>query len=345
MISKVAEDLLKGSEVFDMHLETSIPMRLYNYDINKRHASEAFPFFGRLFGHADIPRIISGGLTGAMWSVATNVLRVHARNRLQTTEKNLTSLADTLDRSVLTKTVTSWQEYLDARQSGKHAALVSIQGGYALSAYPDLERSYKDFANGKLMRVTVVHASSAVFGEASFPSLRQKITGETGLTPRALQFIRALNRDRIFVDFSHMSERSFWQAIGIHDKTQPPLVTHTSSTEAHAHWRGIDDRAVKAIADRGGVVGVIWAEEYLGYNRDPKAVLYHMDQVIRAGGEDVLAIGSDLDGFITPPRGLRSVDTAYLHITDLMLRHGYSETRVQKILGLNFLDTFKRLRP
>ena len=72
-VSLEAVQLLRASEVIDLHLETYIPPRLWGYDLHKDHLGR-FPW-GYFFGHLDLPRVHSGGLTGAMWSIATNITR------------------------------------------------------------------------------------------------------------------------------------------------------------------------------------------------------------------------------------------------------------------------------
>lgn len=67
-----------------------------------------------------------------------------------------------------------------------------------------------------------------------------------------------------------------------------------------------------------------------------------VDRAIQLIGEDHVSLGSDFDGGPPPPRGLRDVRDLAL-ITDAMLRRGYSEQRIQKFLGGNLLNVFRRI--
>src|SRR4029077_3161966 len=87
------------------------------------------------------------------------------------------------------------------------------------------------------------------------------------------------------------------------------------------------------LAERGGIVGVIFVAPYLG---GPfctlESVVDHIEHVARVRGEDSVALGSDFDGFMTLPRGLR--DAADLpRLTELLWRRGWREPRLAKLLG------------
>ena len=74
-------------------------------------------------------------------------------------------------------------------------------------------------------------------------------------------------------------------------------------------------------------------------------IVEHLEHVLRVAGEDVPAIGSDFDGMITPPPDVASADTAYVRLVQRMLDRRWSEARIQKVLGGNFLRALGMLRP
>jgi membrane dipeptidase len=159
--------------------------------------------------------------------------------------------------------------------------------------------------------------------------------------------VRALNEERVFVDLAHIHPDGFWDAVEVHDKTQPLIATHTGVLGVTRHWRNLDDRQIKAIADTGGTVGIIYAANFLetkGGPRDAQMVVEHMRHVVDLVGEDFVSVGTDYDGMITPPVDLRSGDS-YPRLAQAMLDRGWSGARIQKILGGNFLRAFGMLRP
>lgn len=334
-VSREAIELAWSSEIVDLHVESFIPARLYRYDLLRRH-SYLFPLMGRLFGHLDVPRALGGGLTGAMWSISTNVTRRAAR-RTDVFAQNVDALRATLERSPDIAIVRTHGDYVAARESGKHAALLAVQGGNAFES-----RSFEN-PGGLVTRVTVVHLSSSVFGTTSSPA---RGSADPGLTDRGRDFVRWLDAERIFVDLAHASPRSFWDAVEVHDRSRPLIVTHTGISEVHRMWRNIDREQVRAVADTGGVVAIIFHGAFLGPKvRDGRAVIDHVEAAIAAGGEDCVALGSDYDGFIVPPADLRDAGTGFYRLTEYMLERGWKDTRIRKVLGENFVQSFARLRP
>ena len=199
--------------------------------------------------------------------------------------------------------------------------------------------------DGLLTRVTVLHLTNSSLGVTSSPFSR--LRRRRGLTGRGRTLVERLNEERIFVDLAHVHPDGFWDAVDVHDRQQPLLATHTGVSGVAPHWRNLDDRQLVAIADTGGVVGIIFSAFFLKGPRGQAGahtVVEHMRHVVDTVGEDFVAIGSDYDGAIVPPPDLQSGDR-YACVVQAMLDRGWTETRIRKILGLNFLRAFEQLRP
>lgn len=335
-VPREAVELTWACEVFDLHLESFIPPRLWGYDLLRRNRA---PLGGWFFGHLDVPRALDGGLTGAMWSIATNIAR-GARSRADVLDRNARALQETLERSGRIEVVRNHAEYVAARARGMHAALICVQGGNAIEGAED---RLATIGGGTLTRVTLVHLSNSIYGDTSSPL---RVRGDRGLTTEGRELVRRLNEARIFVDLAHVSPKGFWDAVEAHDRTQPLIDTHTGVSAVHSMWRNIDDRQVRAIADTGGVIGVIFQGSFLGHDvRDGRAVIDHLEAVINAGGEASAALGSDYDGAIIPPPDLRDASTAYYRLVGYMLERKWTEERIRRVLGANFLASWARLRP
>lgn len=336
-VPREAVELAWSCDVVDLHLESFIPPRLWGYDLLRRNRTL---LRGLFFGHCDVPRAIEGGLTGAMWSIATNVAR-GSRSRAEVLERNVRALRDTLEGSGRVAIARTHGEYVAARARGLHAALISVQGGNALEGAED--RVATIGGERAITRVTVVHLTSSRYGDTSSPL---RLRADRGLTDAGREVVRRLNEARVFVDLAHVSEKGFWDAVEVHDRTQPLIDTHTGASAVHPLWRNLDDRQIRAIADTGGVVGVIFQASFLGPRaRDGRAVIDHLEAVIRAGGESCAALGSDYDGMIVPPPDLRDAATAYYRLVAYMLERGWREARIRGVLGANFLRAFAALRP
>lgn len=339
-VSEAAVELTRRCEVVDLHLDTFIPMRLFGYDPMRRHGQGILR--GRHFGHMDLPRMQDAGLSGGMWSITTNPLRT-AAGRWRAFTENVARLVEVVEASDgALALVRSHAEYRAARARGAHAIMLSVQGGNAFDGAPN---GPADAPERLLTRVTLVHLTNSRLGAASTPVsyLRRR----RGLSEAGRRLVTQLNEERIFVDLAHVHPDGFWDAVEAHDKSQPLIDTHTGVSGVTPHWRNLDDRQLKAIADTGGVVGIIYSVHFLKGahgHRDGQMILEHMQHVIDVVGEDFVAIGSDYDGAIIPPPDLRSGDS-YPKMVQYMLQRGWSEARIQKVLGENFLRAFALLRP
>ena len=341
-VTEHAVALCHDAELVDLHLDSFIPPRLYGYDLFKRHERTIVPG-GRFFGHLDVPRMLEGGLSAGMWSITTNPFRPKG-GRLRVFEKNLARFRDLVERSegrmAFARDV---REYREVRARGAHAVLLAVQGGNAFEAAPDQGPAV--VPDRLLTRVTVVHLTNACYGASSAPVSR--LRSARGLTDLGRTFVQQLDAERVFVDLAHIHPDGFWDAVEVHDPSRPLIVTHSGVDGVKPHWRNLDDRQIRAVADSGGVVGVMFHRGFLcrpGGPKDGRAVVEHLDHLIDVGGEGCVAIGTDFDGAVNPPTDLRSAD-AYPRLVQHMLDAGWSDDRVRKCLGENFLRSWAALRP
>jgi len=337
-VSREAVELHLASDVLDLHLDSFIWTRVFGYDLRRRHRGG--PFGRHFLGQVDFPRAREAGLTGGTWVVTTNPFRPRS-GRPATFAKNLDRLrglfATVSDDFVLVRNAA---EYRAARAAGKHGAFVGIQGGNALDD-PDLH-ALDRIPDDLVLRITLVHLSSSTLGVTSSPAAGSR--RHEGLSNLGRDYVRRLNEKKIFLDLAHINRAGFFDALDVHDRSQPVLVTHTGVSGVHRHWRNLDDAQLRAVADLGGTIGVMYQESFLG--RPPctaDTVVDHLAHIVETVGEDHASLGSDWDGAISPPRDLASC-TELPRLTDRMLARGWSPDRVQKILGGNFLRTVAALR-
>lgn len=327
--SERACELLRSSDFVDAHCDLYIPVRLYGYRPRIRHRVRSRSKL--FFGHTDLPRLREAGYTGVVLDVATQPFR-RAAGRLEATARNVQRIVDDVaamgDDFVL---AANRDDYARARESDRTAVWLGIQGGHAMSA--DLGA----FLNGwgrHLHRVTLVHLTPSAVGGTSSPIARDR-----GLTEHGRAFVQACDRANVLVDLAHAGKRTFWDALEAHPGKHPPIVSHTGIAGVHPHWRNLDDRQIDAIAERAGVIGIIFHSHFLGKGmlgcRRSK-ILDHVEYVIDRVGDAHVALGTDYDGMIVPPRDLPDVCAQPLLVDD-MLDRGWSEERVRRILGLNYL--------
>jgi len=335
-LSNEAVDIYRHSDVVDLHVDTFIWTRIFGYDLLKKHGRGLFG--ARFYGQADLPRLREAGVGGAIWSITTNPLR-RASRRAAVFRRNLERLRAILGSSDEVALCRTAADYRAARAAGKHGAFIGVQGGNALDEAGALD----SFDASQLIKVTVVHLSNSALGVTSAPRLRG---GDAGLSDRGREFVRALNGKRIFVDLAHVNRQGFFDAVEVHDRSQPLLVSHTGVTGVTPHWRNIDDEQLRAVADTGGVVGVMYQSSFLGepyWGGRAEAIVDHLQHIVDVVGEDHAALGSDWDGAIVTPRDLATcLELPWL--CELMLRRKWSPQRIGKILGGNFVRALEALR-
>ena len=96
-------------------------------------------------------------------------------------------------------------------------------------------------------------------------------------------------------------------------------------------WRNLTDETIKAVADRGGVVGVIFAPQFIG-GKTLAHVAKHIEHAVNVMGEDGVALGSDFDGMIPLPQGMRDVRDLP-KLTQVLVDRGLPVRVVEKVLG------------
>ena len=339
-ISSEAIELHLASDVLDLHVDSFIWTRILGYDLTKRHTPG--PLNAAFARQADIPRLREAGVTGAIWVITTNPARP-SESRAHAFARNIERLRTELRRAPEdVAIVRNVREYREARREDKHAAFIGIQGGNALDHAPD--GSALDLIPDDLvLRVTLVHLSTSALGTTSSPL---GVGGDDGLTTRGKDFVRALNARKIFVDLAHISRKGFFDALAVHDRSQPVLVTHTGVTGVTPHWRNLDDEQLRAVAALGGTVGVMYQSSFLGdptFSGRLSSIVAHLAHIVDVVGEDHASLGSDWDGMIVPPVDMRTC-LELPRLVQAMLDRGWSDTRVQKILGGNFLRVVEALR-
>ncbi len=155
-----------------------------------------------------------------------------------------------------------------------------------------------------------------------------------GLTKKGKKFLKDLREYEIILDLSHASTRT---VLEVCDMCGNQVMASHSCVRAlnPSFLRNIDDRAISAIARRGGVVGINFSHYHLGGHD----ITDHIDYLKNNFGLECAAIGSDFDGIddavIPGPKDMGSLKKEFLE-------RGYTETEVNKVFSGNFLRVLKK---
>lgn len=155
-----------------------------------------------------------------------------------------------------------------------------------------------------------------------------------GLTKLGKEYLRKLKKYDVILDLSHASTRTVLDVCDIIEK--PVIASHSCVRTLNPSFlRNIDDRAIRAIHETGGVVGVNFSKHHLGTH----GVVDHIDYLCQNFGATIAAIGSDFDGITDPvisgPEGLVGLEKE-------LLKRGYRNSDIAKIFCGNFLRTLRK---
>jgi membrane dipeptidase len=330
--SPEARALHEAHPAIDLHADTLMWSRWIGYDLAKHHR----PFFpaAAFFGHVDVPRLAAGGIGAQFFGLVS--LPFAKRGHVRAIDEQI----DVLDGHIAQgdgrlRKVRSADDVERAGRDGVTGALLGIEGAHGLDG--DLDR-VDHFARRGVRYLGLLHFSS---NEAGYPAYGAGRSDGNGLTRWGAELVRRCEAASVIVDLAHINRPGFLQACEM--ATRPPIVSHTGVASAHAHWRNIDDEQIRAVAKRGGVVGIIFCPRFLGGD-SVDDVVRHLRHVIDVGGEDTPALGSDWDGMIVPTPAL--CDAAHLPLlTDALLRAGLGEKTIAKVLRHNTLRVLRECPP
>ncbi len=161
-----------------------------------------------------------------------------------------------------------------------------------------------------------------------------------GLTDLGRQTLAQMEKHKVILDVSHMSDKSFWESF--ENYSLPICATHSVSRAIHNHKRNLTDEAFSAIIKCGGVCGINFYPPFLcNGTATINTVIKHIEHFMSLGGENSIGLGSDFDGISTAPEGLENSSHFY-RLTDRLLALNYSEEAVEKMAFRNFKNLFKK---
>ena len=119
-----------------------------------------------------------------------------------------------------------------------------------------------------------------------------------GLSDFGRAVINEMNRFSIACDLSHLNNESFWDAV---DVAETALATHSCCNAVFCHRRNLDDGQIKAIASKGGIIGLCCYPPFLG-GCVYEGLLANIRHMLDMGLENHIAFGSDFDGGVMDPK-------------------------------------------
>lgn len=172
-----------------------------------------------------------------------------------------------------------------------------------------------------------------------------------GLTELGIEAVKKMENLGMIIDVSHANEKTFWDIYN--NTTKPFIASHSNAYSLCKHKRNLTDEQIKAIASRGGVIGV---NAYKGFvaidpaRQNLERYVDHIEHIISLVGIKHVALGFDFCEYLytdrkeeeVNPRGLENASKAS-SVLDELLKRGYSESDVRKIAYENFMRVIETL--
>jgi membrane dipeptidase len=324
--SEQARALHAEHPAIDLHADTLMWSRWLGYDLHEAHEP---PLWRAAFGgHVDLPRMRQGGVGAQFFGLVSLPVAERVRGLARAVHEQIDALVETIARRPADlRLARTAGDIAACHRDGAVAALLGIEGAHALEG--DLDQ-IDVFARRGVRYLGLLHFSA---NAAGYPAYGRGRHDDDGLTAWGFDLVGRCEDAGVLVDLAHINRRGFLDACAV--AKRPPIVSHTGVLGAFDHWRNIDDAQLRAVADKGGIVGVIFYPRYLGGN-GLEPVVKHLLHILDVVGEDAPALGSDWDGFIVPTRELADPRGLPL-LTDALLAAGVSERVIGKILRGNVL--------
>ena len=280
-------------------------------------------------GQLDLPRMMEAGVSAQIFAIYVSKEYLPgggARRALQFVDAFYREIEDNSDKLIF---ATTGSDVDKAREEGKIAALLSIEGGEALDGRIELLRIFYRLG------VRLMTLTWSLRNELADGAFEGRTGG--GLTRFGVEVVEEMDRLGMVVDVSHLSEAGFWDVMKVSAK--PIIASHSNSKALCSHPRNLTDEQAKAIAEKGGVIGVNFAGYFLGEGRRSLAgVIEHIDYLSALIGPEHVGLGSDFDGlpFEQLPDELKGV-SGLPRIAGELAARGYSEQAIKGIMGENLL--------
>jgi len=258
-------------------------------------------------------------------------------------------------------------------KKGKIASLIGMEGGHSIDNSLAALRMFNRLG---ARYMTLTHSKNTAWADSCSDT-----PASNGLSPFGEQVVHEMNWLGMLVDLSHTSPDTMADAIRVTDA--PVIFSHSSSRAVNDVVRNVPDEILKLLPGNGGLVMVTFVPGFLSpkvaawnklqtaeedrlklltpgnaaavttalaawttANPSPRATVTdiadHIDHIKQVAGIDHIGLGGDFDGITAVPLGMEDVST-YPVLTAELLRRGYSEDDVRKILGLNVLRVMRQV--
>ncbi len=346
--------------VIDGHIDTPTLIFEQDYEIGEWHTSAA----------VDLPRMNSGGLDAAFFAIFTPSIRGNGKPAFDYVLDVARKVKEQVEGSEFAELVSNSDDILRISRAEKKAIIFALEGGNLLSG--DFSR-IQELHDLGIRYVTISHNRSHSWADSALDSPLWNGIGDIGD-----KIIQEMNRVGIILDVSHTSDEVVKDASEI--SIAPIIASHSSARGLVNHPRNLSDESIQLIAGSGGIIMINFydmlintafdasvmdeVEKMVNTQHDGNLRMYyrstfqvksargirnarvddildHIDYVVKLVGVDHVGLGSDFDG-AAGPVGMENV-SKLPYLTYGLVKRGYSDEEIYKILGSNLIRVLKRV--
>lgn len=220
------------------------------------------------------------------------------------------------------------QDMEEAHKSGKAAAFLSLEDISTAGRYAE-----QIYSLGFRFAMLTWNYENRYACGASADQRR-------GLTEEGKELVKHLIDQGIILDISHLSDRGAEDLMTLTDK--PIIASHSNVRSVCSRPRNLPEGLIRELIRRQGLIGINFFAPFVGENPQVEDLLRHMDVILSLGGEDVLALGGDLDGCDGVfPAGISGVETVPV-LREQMEKAGFGAALIEKVFFENAENFIRR---
>ena len=250
------------------------------------------------------------------------------------------------DATALDRHLARWSAAGEATSALPIGYILSLEGADSLLTIAHLERSFDD----GLRAIGPAHYGPGVYAQGT------DTVG--GFNERGRELLREMDRLRLILDATHLSDDCFWEALDLFHG--PVWASHHNCRALVPHQRQLSDEMIRALVDRGAVIGGaldawMMVPGWIRGTTTPESsgvrlahLVDHLDHICQLAGNALhVGLGSDLDGAFGLEQSPQDLDTIadLARIPELLRARGYSEADVENVMHGNFLRFLRGALP
>lgn len=229
---------------------------------------------------------------------------------------------------------TNYNEMIRNKNDNKISAFLTIEEGGILKGKLENLRTFKRLG------VSLITLTWNFPNEIGYPNYNW-VHADKGLTPFGLSVINEMNKEKMIIDVSHLSDAGFYD-VAKYSKA-PFIASHSNSRVIEPNERNLTDKMIKVLAEKGSLLGINFYGLFLNGSKESRIedIVKHITHIKQVGGIDVISLGTDFDG-INSNLQIKNIGEVDLLIQALKKNH-FTEREIEKIFYKNALRFIKDL--